>query len=156
YLPSRPLIDLAGGSLSIMAKFAEIHNAGPCDNVEITYRDLSGLPPSEDKEKFKPLVSPTIVKMDILDFLSKLEPKGGYTTANYTINGFDILMVQNDQYHEAVATELGRVVQTGSIVFGMNSMVLEKLGRYGFTRIEIPGAEMFNEEKSHYGVFVKN
>ena len=108
YLPSRPLIDLGGGSLSIMGKFAETYQAGPYNNVEITYRSTSELPATEDIEKFKPATPPVIVKMDILDFLSKLDPKGIYAAANYTINGIDEIVIENDRYHEAIARELGR------------------------------------------------
>jgi ubiquinone/menaquinone biosynthesis C-methylase UbiE len=63
------------------------------------------------------------VKDDMLHFLSTLKDD----SVNITINGIDLLIIKNDEYHKALADEITRVTKKGGIIFGANSFSVKIL-----------------------------
>jgi len=60
------------------------------------------------------------VKSDMLEFLSRLPDK----SVCICINGIDGALISYDAYHDALATEISRVISEGGIVFGNDSSCL--------------------------------
>jgi len=125
YLEGKPLFDLAGGS-GIMSEFAKTCGATSYYNIDKYFNGSSQAPTS------------SFVRMDILDFLSRMQPM----SANFTINGLDTIWIYNEAYHLGLAKELARITQSGNIVFGIEAEVLRELSRlktYGFDKLPFLG-----------------
>ena len=92
-----------------------------------------------------------VVKADMLDFVSRLN-SGVY---NFTINGIDhaILHDNKGEYSQALAEELARASETGSVVFGGSSEIFYYLARVGFTLLDVPGNPRMKE--NHYNWIFK-
>lgn len=135
HLMDKPLFDLGGGSFSTMQYWAEICGASAYYNVEKYYVDPSTLSRPERIPQPPSSRKPNVIKMDMLDFVSRLQPND----CNFVINAIDTDLIKVLPYHLALAHELGRVVQADNIVCGKQSAVFARLDRYGFERVQFPG-----------------
>jgi hypothetical protein len=82
---------------------------------------------------------------DMLDFLSRLEPKeliaAGYRSVNFTLNGIDHCILEYEDYAQAVAEEMIRVSRDmDSVIFVCRgNFVTQFIENTGFRKVEIPG-----------------
>lgn len=63
------------------------------------------------------------VNSDMLDFVSRMRDN----SANFTINGIDFNIIEDDAYHAALAKEVIRATKPGGIIFGANSEIVHPL-----------------------------
>jgi hypothetical protein len=127
-LSGNVLIDLGGGRVPAMRHFAKNYGAKAFINVERFLPDRFPVDPTVDltdalrteKEKDMDML---VVKADMLDFVSKLPDN----FANFTINGIDSVIIEDQNYHHALAQELARATRPGGIIFGMCSDALWEL-----------------------------
>jgi len=59
------------------------------------------------------------VKSDMLDFVSHVKDD----SANFMLNGIDICVIDDVEYHKALALELARATKPGGLVFGVDSHI---------------------------------
>ncbi|OGF23390.1 hypothetical protein A2Y83_02410 [Candidatus Falkowbacteria bacterium RBG_13_39_14] len=122
------LIDLGGGTMPTMAKFAETSKSEFYINVEKNWPDENPINPKKDiadkrdKEEYLKMQY-VVVKDDMLDFISKIPDN----SANFTINGINYQIIKNQKYHKALAQELVRATKEGGIIFGVQSDVFNYL-----------------------------
>src|SRR3989338_5534956 len=149
YLAGKPLFDLGGGSLSVMNRFTQSCEGTTYYNIERYFHD--SVPVSENSIRCGSSIDPTrVIRMDMLDFVSKLKP----LSANFTINGIDSFWIPDKRYHEALARELGRVTQVGNIVFGNSAETLPLLLKYGFVKLDQSVVDRYLDLEDQ-GIFLK-
>lgn len=78
-----------------------------------------------------------LVQADMLDFISRI-PDG---SANFFINGIDMLIIDDRNYHKALVSELTRATRIGGVVCGVNSEVLKHLPSDHFQLVKFPYLE---------------
>lgn len=126
-LRGRTLIDLGGGQSS-MQDFAADYGASTYVCVDrygqTRESPVDPLHPEQESDPTENLHE-IAVKADMLDFISRLKDR----SANLTINGVDLFIIGNRDYHEALARELVRVVGDEGIIFGDYSEALKVLNR---------------------------
>lgn len=123
-----------GGESSVQ-RLAKKMGASVCigvDKYTDTCEKATGKPtdPSFDLTRGKKIGKGTQVVMvsaDILDFLSRLPDN----SVCMTINGIDNRVIENQEYHQALAKEMMRVLAKDGLIFGVNSDSL------GFIKEEI-------------------
>lgn len=107
------LVDCGAGKEYWMRKFAHEFHVGLLFEIDVAYQRpkmiASGSPP----------IRILFQKGDMLDALSRLPSACG----NISINGIDGTLIENQEYHKALAHEIERVLQPGGIVFGFQSDV---------------------------------
>ncbi len=110
-------------------------------------RDMSN---TNSDEKFPDLPLPTLhIRADMLDFLSRLKN----SSANVVINGIDGDIIPPEEYHQALAVELLRVVKDGGLIFGNNSTCLGILRRMIDGNIELQRRfEIIDQNRHKLGV----
>ncbi len=124
------LIDLGSGH-GFMESIAYKYKLGTYIQVDRNsrYLDEASLPP-DPQVAIQDIVIGDLqrirVKADMLDFLAHLRPN----TINFTLNGIDLLIIDNVNYHNALAQEILRVAQNGSLIFGVDSHALELFSRH--------------------------
>ena len=130
HLPNTTLIDLGSGH-GFMERIAHKYKLGAYIGVDRNSRfsDEVKLPPNPqvpiqdiqigDMQRIR-------IKADMLDFVARLRPN----PIHFTLNGIDLLIIENVAYHNALSQELIRVAQSGSLIFGADSHALELLSRY--------------------------
>lgn len=133
HLQGSVLIDLGAGSGYFVKHIAHKYGVGTYILVDRDYKHENGeLPPNPqtpieyvqvaNKQRIK-------VKADMLDFIARLRPNA----LNFTLNGIDRIIIDDIRYHEALAQELLRVAQKGSLIFGVDSHALEILSEHADT-----------------------
>jgi hypothetical protein len=140
----RPLIDLGGGYGTTMEQIARELGASMYVNVDKFAFDAESSK-KDEIETFR-------VKADLLDFVSHMKND----SANFTINGIDRYIIPSNEYHRALAEELGRTTLPNGIVLGAQSMVLDYLEENGF-RVppELPTMGSKPEAGIGVGIFQK-
>ncbi|KKT20830.1 MAG: hypothetical protein UW05_C0026G0006 [Candidatus Giovannonibacteria bacterium GW2011_GWC2_43_8] len=122
------LIDLGGGRGTNMKYFARTFGVRTYIDVErYLSKDLPVDPFKDLSEKFVDQpenMQILVVQADMLDFISRLPDN----FANFNLNGIDSLVIEDPEYHYALAKELVRTTKKGGIVFGINSDALYSLG----------------------------
>lgn len=126
HLQDSVLIDLGAGSGHFVKQIARKYKVGTYILVDRDSGHEPSEPPNpqtaisnvqfEDQQRIS-------VKADMLDFIARLRPNA----LNFTLNGIDRIIIDNIKYHEALAQELLRVAQKGSLIFGVDSHALEIL-----------------------------
>lgn len=121
------LIDLGGGRNPIYtSRIAKMAQAGLFIDVEKSLpgkvdprKDVSG-----ELDFIKDNLPPTaFVKDDMLDFVSRLKSD----SSNFTINGIDTDIIEPEEYHRLLASEILRATKAGGLVFGASSLALQYL-----------------------------
>jgi len=129
HLSSSVLIDLGGGR-EFMKRIAYKYSVSTYINVDRnpSYVDskISANPLVAAQDVSAQNLRQIRVKSDMLDFVSRLRPNA----VNFVLNGIDELIIDNHKYHQALARELMRVAQEGSLIFGKDSVALEILAQH--------------------------
>lgn len=73
------------------------------------------------------------VKGDMLDFISRLPDN----SANFSMNGIDHFVIEDEEYHNALTTELTRTTKPGGVVFGINCDAVFSLSKDKFERLSL-------------------
>jgi|SRR3989339_1276063 len=136
FFPNSVLIDLGGGGFSgvrfVAQNFEKINYVNVDRNAVYTeekdreteesntFKTINEKDDDDDKEKGNKYLS---VRADMLDFVSHLQ-SGVY---NFSINGIDKAIIDNEEYHKYLTQELLRVSEPGSLIFGTKSRVLKFL-----------------------------
>lgn len=76
------------------------------------------------------------VKADMLDFVSRMPD----ASANFTINGIDRAIIDDIEYHKALAVEIARATRVGGVIFGAGSVSLRYLNTKGIKEYEMNDA----------------
>lgn len=111
HLKDCPLIDLGGGdgSMEILAR----ESGSPLYiNVDKYAIDINS-------ERKKDNIHILNIKKDILEFVAQLNNN----SASFVLNGIDDWIIDDYDYHHALAQELERAVKPNGIIFGVNSQV---------------------------------
>jgi len=125
-LTGHPLIDLGGG-MGLMRGIASEFGATEYINVDRKYHE--NLPPNPFEIRHsaplgnKQNADEIDVQADMLDFVSRL--KNG--VASFTLNGIDYSIVNDPEYHKALAQEIIRTARKNGLIFGIRSMALSEI-----------------------------
>ncbi|OGH69195.1 MAG: hypothetical protein A3I29_03340 [Candidatus Magasanikbacteria bacterium RIFCSPLOWO2_02_FULL_44_11] len=125
-LTGHPFIDLGGG-IGLMRGIASEFGATEYINVDRQYHE--NLPPNPFEIRHsaplgnKQNACEIDVHADMLDFVSRL--KDG--VASFTLNGIDYSIVDDPEYHKALAREIIRATRKDGLIFSIRSMALSEI-----------------------------
>jgi len=111
HLKDYPLVDLGGGEggMEILARES---GAPMYINVDKYSIDIN----SERKDR---VIRVLKISQDILKFVAQVRDN----SANFILNGIDDFVIEDFNYHQALAREIERATGSGGIIFGVNSQI---------------------------------
>ncbi|MBI5530259.1 MAG: hypothetical protein HY918_02040 [Candidatus Doudnabacteria bacterium] len=124
-LSSSVLVDLGGGR-SLMKTVAKSYGSLGYINTDLNSESDEVVDPFS-KEGQEILLNGTdefrsvLVKMDMLDFVSRLPDN----SVNFTANGIDNFIIGRGKYNNALAKEITRTLKPGGIIFGNDMSAIE-------------------------------